>query len=320
MGRKSKRRRDPRQTLTPAASIRFAIKDCPAEIWGRIFSLACVDDGFTGRSLSRVSRYIMEASKPYKYQCLAVKDHQLRLLALILRKLPADLRRVRCLFITQACLEKNRWGARSEFFLTDKNRILKMVAPTLEKLEIGCFYYRFPLPFQLPVLVDLTLHGQHDGMKPLTKVLVCYPALRRLQLEWFPSSNYDVYFVPLLNVTAPSISIIRLSTSFSSETTAAFSALKTKLQIQKILFQPHASWEYNMVYQAWRAGYLRNLRTNTQKDDGLVLLKVRTAQTPHHRASAAKARWLEACAGRTDYWEPTEEELDSEVLAASSAA
>jgi hypothetical protein len=30
----------------------------------------------------------------------------------------------------------------SEFFLlTDKNHILKMVTLTLEKLEIGCFYY-----------------------------------------------------------------------------------------------------------------------------------------------------------------------------------
>ena len=319
MGRKSKRRRDTPQTLTPAASIRSAIKDCPAEIWGRIFSLACVDDGFTGRSLSRVSRYIMETSKHYKYQCLAVKDHQLRLLALILRKLPADLRRVRCLFITQACLEKNRWGARSEFFLTDKNRILKMVAPTLEKLEIGCFYYRFPLPFQLPVLVDLTLHGLYDALKPTTKVLVCYPALRRLQLDWLPPSNYNMFLVPLLAATAPSISVVRVSTSFSSLSVAALSALKTKLLIQKTLFQPFASCE-DVVYQAWRALYIQNLRKNEQKDDGVVLLKAKPAQMLHHRVSAAKARWLEACAGLTDYWEPTEEELDSEFLDATYAA
>src|ERR1700733_10889852 len=146
MDRKSKNHhRDTHHTPTPAQSTRSAIKNCPTEIWGRIFSLACVDDGFTGRSLSRVSRYIKEASKPYKYQCLAVKDHQLRPLALVFKKLPADKRRVRCLFLSQAGWESRYWG-RAEFFITDKNRLLKMIAPTLEKLEIGCFYYRFRLP------------------------------------------------------------------------------------------------------------------------------------------------------------------------------
>jgi hypothetical protein len=103
---------------------------------------------------------------------------------------------------------------------------------------------------------------------------------------------------------------------------AALSALKTKLQIQKTLFQPLASWE-DVVHQAWRAVYLGDLRKNGQRDDGIVLLKAgpaQTLQTLHHRVSAARARWLEACTGLTGYWEPTGEELDSEVLAATCAA
>ncbi|KAI0062658.1 hypothetical protein BV25DRAFT_593406 [Artomyces pyxidatus] len=45
---------------------------CPPEIHSLIFALACSDDGFTGRSLSSVSRYIRQASAPYHWQSLVV--------------------------------------------------------------------------------------------------------------------------------------------------------------------------------------------------------------------------------------------------------
>ena len=322
MSRTSKKRcRNTRQSPTPAQSTPSAIKNCPTEIWGRIFTLACVDDGFTGRSLSRVSRYIMEASKPYKYQCLAVKDHQLRPLALVFKKLPADKRRVRCLFLAQAGWEPRYGGRATEFFIKDRNRLLKMVAPTLEKLEIGCFYYPFFLPFELPVLVDLTLYGSFDNTAPTTKkILICYPALKHLQLEWFPLPSCEATFLSILHATAPILSTIRLSVSFSSGTMTTFSTLKARLPIQKIILQPHASSVHNVFYQAWRPEYLRNLRKNGRTDDALVLLKTRPGQTPQFRADAARERWSEVCAGRTNYWEPTEEELDSGVLASISAA
>src|ERR1700733_11059411 len=227
MNRKSKKqRRDTHHTPTPAQSMRSAIKNCPTEIWARIFSLACIDDGFTGRSLSLVSRYIMEASKFYKYQCLAVKDHQLRPLALVFKKLSADARRVRCLFLSQASWESG-FGARHKgaFFLTDKNRLLKMVAPTLEKLEIGCFLYRFPLPFQLPVLVDLTIHGTCEHNIPMTTIPVCYPALRHLQLYLFPTAFYPSTLLPMFCAALPTLSVVRSSLLFNSETMATLSTL-----------------------------------------------------------------------------------------------
>jgi hypothetical protein len=98
------------------------------------------------------------------------------------------------------------------------------------------------------------------------------------------------------------------------------STLNARLPIQKFILQPHASSVHNVFYQAWRPGYLRNLRKNGRTDDALVLLKTRPNQTPQFRADAARERWSEVCAGRTNYWEPTEEELDSEVLAAIGAA
>jgi hypothetical protein len=134
----------------------------------------------------------MEASRLYKYQCLAVNDYQLRPLALVFKKLPADSRRVRCLFLTQACWI-SQFYQRGDSGETDKNRLLKMVALTLETLEICCYLYRFPLPFQLPVLVDLTIHGTYDYNVPMTEIPVCYPALRHLRLDFFLRPLPSIY-------------------------------------------------------------------------------------------------------------------------------
>ncbi|KIM83602.1 hypothetical protein PILCRDRAFT_56875, partial [Piloderma croceum F 1598] len=47
---------------------------CPPEICSRIYALACVDDGTTGRALSLVSKYINETSKYTKFQSVAVRS------------------------------------------------------------------------------------------------------------------------------------------------------------------------------------------------------------------------------------------------------
>ncbi|KAI0072938.1 hypothetical protein K474DRAFT_1678277 [Panus rudis PR-1116 ss-1] len=49
-----------------------AIDRCPAEIWARIFSFACTDGGYTGRSLSLVSRYFRDASLRVKLQSISL--------------------------------------------------------------------------------------------------------------------------------------------------------------------------------------------------------------------------------------------------------
>lgn len=45
---------------------------CPPEIHARIFSYACTDDGVTGCSLSRVSKYVRQVSSPYIWQSIAL--------------------------------------------------------------------------------------------------------------------------------------------------------------------------------------------------------------------------------------------------------
>ncbi|KAH6917832.1 hypothetical protein BKA70DRAFT_1366359 [Coprinopsis sp. MPI-PUGE-AT-0042] len=44
----------------------------PPELWSQIFSLSCVDDGITGRSLSSVSHQFRRLSSRYRYQSLAL--------------------------------------------------------------------------------------------------------------------------------------------------------------------------------------------------------------------------------------------------------
>lgn len=46
--------------------------ELPLELWTRIFSYACTDDGRTGCSISLVSRYFRDASLPVRLQCVFV--------------------------------------------------------------------------------------------------------------------------------------------------------------------------------------------------------------------------------------------------------
>src|ERR1700691_3432889 len=76
---------------------------CPPEILWKIYGFACTDDGYTGRSLSHVSRYIYESSKPVKFQSLAVRGAwQAVECAALLESTPSHLRRVDNLFISDA--------------------------------------------------------------------------------------------------------------------------------------------------------------------------------------------------------------------------
>jgi hypothetical protein len=72
----------------------------PPELCEHIFSFACLDDGSLGRSLSLVSRFVSEASKPVRFQSLAVRNlPQAEALASILEKASPLHRRVRHLLV-----------------------------------------------------------------------------------------------------------------------------------------------------------------------------------------------------------------------------
>ncbi|KAJ6514907.1 hypothetical protein C8R47DRAFT_495629 [Mycena vitilis] len=76
------------------------LDQCPAEICAHIFGFACRDAGYTGSSLSLVSRYIHEASKPAKLQSIALVGRpQILAFAQLLDRTPTHLRTTRYLFI-----------------------------------------------------------------------------------------------------------------------------------------------------------------------------------------------------------------------------
>ena len=78
----------------------------PLEISLYIFTLACTDNGFTGRSLSHVSRYVREASQTVKLQSICLHGHdQILAFAELIEYTPAIARNVRQLFI---CNEKKK--------------------------------------------------------------------------------------------------------------------------------------------------------------------------------------------------------------------
>ncbi|KAJ2917066.1 hypothetical protein MD484_g3334, partial [Candolleomyces efflorescens] len=82
----------------------------PVELWLHVFSIACSDDGRTGRSLSMVSRRVNELSKPFKYQSIAVdKLSNIAALTEILQNLPIEFRAVHKLFIHVPEFSPNDW-------------------------------------------------------------------------------------------------------------------------------------------------------------------------------------------------------------------
>ncbi|TFK63247.1 hypothetical protein BDN72DRAFT_847776 [Pluteus cervinus] len=78
-----------------------ALKALPVEIWDMIFQFSCTDDGYTGQSLSQVSRFFHVLSAPYKFQSVSLRNlkfifrfHQ------AFKDKPPHLRRIRYLCIS----------------------------------------------------------------------------------------------------------------------------------------------------------------------------------------------------------------------------
>ena len=91
----------------------------PIEIWHDIFAFACIDDGYTGRSLSLVSTYFHDISAPFKYQSLVI-THWTQIIAFssIFCRLPASQKKIKYLFVLHPYPFLDTRGHR----ITDKDR------------------------------------------------------------------------------------------------------------------------------------------------------------------------------------------------------
>ncbi|KIM78998.1 hypothetical protein PILCRDRAFT_823866 [Piloderma croceum F 1598] len=96
----------------------------PPELCTEIFSLACRDSGFTGRSLSLVSRYVHETSKEAKLQSISIHGYdEIIAFAALLERTPLHLRSVRFCFISSQdrCMDETQaaWNGMQQLSVPD---------------------------------------------------------------------------------------------------------------------------------------------------------------------------------------------------------
>ncbi|KAF7338108.1 hypothetical protein MVEN_02035500 [Mycena venus] len=113
----------------------------PPEICAHIFNFACRDSGYTGRSLSCVSRYISQTSKSARYMSIELRGRaQILAFAQLLEQAPTQLG-TRYLFIngqeSEAEMEKivqfAYTGCREA--QAEKSKLAKLLSPGDEKLK-----------------------------------------------------------------------------------------------------------------------------------------------------------------------------------------
>ncbi|KIP10196.1 hypothetical protein PHLGIDRAFT_101534 [Phlebiopsis gigantea 11061_1 CR5-6] len=175
---------------------------CPPEIHARIFAYACTDDGTTGCSLARVSRYIREVSLPYQWQCIALAGFK-RVVQLAREIEKSRIRRpVFHIFLCDRhspppnCYPHTEDRTAYELeLLPALSIILGYVSESLETLSLfsdACFYdgaiaVRHVLSFPYPHLKELTIRAcctprQLAGFRPGDSLPCETPNLERLHL------------------------------------------------------------------------------------------------------------------------------------------
>ena len=107
---------------------------------------------------------------------------QFRLLALVLKKLPFNSRRSRHILPHGDDTDVG-------FFISDLNRLLILIAPTLQTLEVRASKATLTFPLQLPALIDLPTFGTLVfGRQAEQKI--CYPACILILPVMIPTGSW----------------------------------------------------------------------------------------------------------------------------------
>ncbi|KAK7688977.1 hypothetical protein QCA50_007668 [Cerrena zonata] len=153
--------------------MRPCLNECPPEIIQYIFSFACTDNGYTGRSLSLVSHFINEVAKPICLQSVALYTlDQVGAFNTYLHSRDPHHRIVRSLYITLG-LREGQWDSedwsRTNDYLPTLKPLLEIVAPHLRRLSVSLSAWKqenehLEPPFSLfdvhfPSLKEFTYHG-----------------------------------------------------------------------------------------------------------------------------------------------------------------
>ncbi|TFK49233.1 hypothetical protein OE88DRAFT_402846 [Heliocybe sulcata] len=164
----------------------------PAELWRRIFSFACTDDGAIGRSLSLASKYVRDASAPYRYQSIAlIGIKQISSFLALLLTRPSPGRRVLYLYIQD---KTSLSGIKQGDFESELCRILTVVAPSLRLLCLCLRHRSFLLsPIVLPALEVLMVYGPYKLPKNYSVAPGAeFRKLSRLHLQGSFTSDLDI--------------------------------------------------------------------------------------------------------------------------------
>jgi hypothetical protein len=135
------------------SSIRGSLDSCPAELCDRIFEFACTDAGYTGRSLSLVSKYVNQTSKRYMLQCVALHGVD-KIVAFVgvLERTSKELRRVRHLFICDGDLHddgRTSIHSATSLLLSPMGLPRKLCLRSLDPEEVGS------IPFDQGMMIGI---------------------------------------------------------------------------------------------------------------------------------------------------------------------
>lgn len=209
----------------------------PAELHDLIFSEACNDGGYTGRSLSLVSKSIRAVSAPYILHSVALYgSYQLAAFAAFLAQRAPEHTFIRHLFLTDrrrvwmergTGQDKAAWVTKrmkEELHLKDPMRradaqpiaqIMSAAAPHLRTLAFLLFdlYDERTLPTSFPVLREFTLHASTLTWRGAPSMDPC-DALRRLHvIQDFSFPRAAVRTIAALGPRLTHLRISRLTTS-----------------------------------------------------------------------------------------------------------
>ncbi|KIM92125.1 hypothetical protein PILCRDRAFT_112743 [Piloderma croceum F 1598] len=308
------------------------LERCPPELARHIFQLACTDTGYTGRSLSLVSRYIHATSKPVKLRCICVRGlRQMEAFATILENTAPEFRRVRDLCITDH--RKRLFAVEGEIIteevvkempimvtedakvkVTDLEdvrsdalrRIISMVAPSIVTLSIYfavCARAHCKIPFPLPRLVELTtlLNFKTIDLAVFTlESFRPYPSLRRWNTNGL--NVYPDYLFGHITRVAPALTHLRLANivecseglerALDPHYKGWEERVMLPLTITKVIIQPSTLWD------------LEFSRIIFAKQKGRIVLENYSDNTIYGREGAEEAekQWLDRIHGGRGCW------------------
>lgn len=185
---------------------------CPVEVWQRILSLACTDGGYTGCSLSLVSRFMRDAVEPARLHSVMLigRKRCIAFAALLNHSSPQTT--IRHLFVNAPVNRLEPDFSRKNDDLTKAlTSILTRIRLTLGTLflyDVGRFNV-FHSKLQFPVLKDLTVpHLSTYELDPELDHI--FPTLERLHVYQCFNCCYPDLWLAIAIIT-PTISSLKLA-------------------------------------------------------------------------------------------------------------